>query len=831
VAVSSTAGNWLVRLLMMPATVLAADSSWSFANLVAWQTMLMRLLGGGTATSSPDSRAELVWTHFPTSWGVFVLLGCAAAAGYTVTVLYRREMNSCPPWMKTVLASLRCASLLLIACILLGLAAVTIASRTLNPTVVIARDASASMQTADARLGDSVVTRAAVVNRLLSSNSRLLKALSAKGRLEVFDFADQPHVVGFAQTNEAPLAALQPAGGGTNLAAVIEEGLRVERPATIVLFSDGQHTAKDDAHASARKAKLRGVPIFAVGIGDPRLPERERVVKVISRPQAWQGEPFEIEVFTTFQDANVGQRHIELFEERLAGNNRPADGGKLVAKGTIEVPTGGSGQTTFHFARTVDEPGQYVYRARLADSQATQPLAENDSVSDVVKVLSRESVRVLLVAGSPTWDYRLVQSLLSRDKTMAVSCWLQSLDKDRVQDGTRPIGHLPQTRAELFEYDVILLFDPDPAGLGFEWCELAREFVGDHSGGLLYMAGPKFTAQMLTSAVTNELTRLLPVKFADLAALSVESLLAANDASASLAVVAANADHPVLGFFADRNETVDKWQSLPGVFWSFPASEAAPTAQVLIELAEWGVGGVGGRRPIVVAGRFGAGNTVYLGLDATWRWRSAGRQAEYFDKFWIQTIRFLAEGRSLEGRHRGYVQTDRERYQIGQRVNVSARLLDGAFVPLVASKIDGVVEHPSADPQTISLLPVEQQPGRYQTALTALDVGLWTIHIPLPDATSDFDRCETTFTVELPALETSQVWLNRPLLEQLAAQSGGRYFEVSELDELAAAVPNRVEKIEERSEPRPLWDVPGMLIALVGLLSTEWLLRRQFSLL
>ena len=91
-------------------------------------------------------------------------------------------------------------------------------------------------------------------------------------------------------------------------------------------------------------------------------------------------------------------------------------------------------------------------------------LAEDDNqlASAVVKVLSRERVRVLLVAGAPTWEYRLVQKLLSRDKTITVSCWLQTLDEERAQEGTRPITRLPITKEELFYYDVMMLFDPNP---------------------------------------------------------------------------------------------------------------------------------------------------------------------------------------------------------------------------------------------------------------------------------------------------------------------------------------------------------------------------------
>ena len=90
---------------------------------------------------------------------------------------------------------------------------------------------------------------------------------------------------------------------------------------------------------------------------------------------------------------------------------------------------------------------------------------------------------------------------------------------------------------------------------------------------------------------------------------------------------------------------------------------------------------------------------------------------------------------------------------------------------------------------------------------------------------------ETAFNVDLPSVETNQVWLNKPLLMDLASLSGGKYFDVDQLDRLAAAVPDKSETVEVRSKPDPLWDVRGMLIALVGLLGCEWFLRKRYKLL
>ncbi|HEY2411183.1 MAG TPA: hypothetical protein VGI40_03015 [Pirellulaceae bacterium] len=794
-------------------------------------------------------RSEFAFSNLPATWGVFVFVAVVAAVLYAVVAVYRREMSSCPSWVKNLLATLRCCTMLLLATIFLNPSIIDVASRTIEPTIVVARDQSASMSTADnyhdpdaarttaaalgidvAALRDQLPTRIELVNRLLAkSGSKLVAALEKKGSVEIYDFSDQPHWVTLDISADAPIPSLAATSHSTNLASAVEAGLKTQRPAAIILFTDGQHTTPDNCLESARHAKSRRIPLLLVGVGDPSRPKTERVRRVMAPTQAWPGEPFEIEAILSFQGVDSGSRRVELFEEQLNDSGQ-SSGAKLVAATEVSTPETGDGQATARFARTVEAAGRYVYRARIQNSERRQA-AEDAATSDVVNVLSRQSLRVLLIAGSPTWDYRLVQTLLSRDKTISLSCWLQSLDPGRKQDGNRPIDAFPKTKAELFEYDVVLLFDPNPQGWDENWTELLSQFVSEHAGGVLFMAGPQFTTELLASASAAKLSALLPVKIGDLANLEIESLTAANQTAWPLRLFPANADHPALKFSPDRNENQRRWQSLPGVLWSLPAVDATPAAQILVEHTNPALAIAGKPRPLIIAGRYGAGNTLYLGFSGTWRWRSAGEQAEFFDKFWIQAVRFLVEGRSLAGRRRGYVQTDRERYEVGQRVNISARVLDASFQSLELPKIEATVEQPLKPPETVSLMPVGDHSGRYEAAITAQTTGITTVRLLIPEAGTKSDELTTNFLVELPSLEASQTWLNRPLLTRLASESGGRYFEVNEIDQLAAAVPNRVEKVEERSPPRPIWDTPAMLVALVGLLSTEWLLRKRFSLL
>ncbi|MCI0359733.1 MAG: VWA domain-containing protein, partial [Planctomycetaceae bacterium] len=630
------------------------------ADLAPWQRTLLTWLGYDFSSSAEGARPELVWTNLPASWGVFVLIAAVAALIWAVYWVYRREIDTCPAWVKMVLATLRTAVVLLLVVIFLGPALVELRQRTIQPSLVVLRDASQSMNNPDAyedeetakiaaaalrqspeKIKQDHPSRVQIVNEVLASgNAKLLAELRTKGKLQALNFAEQVTKVdlrdgavgnalrgvpdGNKSSNEAPpntapaLPPLVADGRGSDLFSAIRQSLASDSPAAIVMFTDGQHTGKDDARAAAREAKERGVPLLVVGVGDPSRPRNLEVTKVMVSSKVWQDEPFEVDAPISMNGIEAAEIRAELIEQRVGDNDATIGGGTVVQ--TVQVTSKPGERPRAQFSHTPREAGRFVYTVKVEPQEGERHEEDNQLSSPVVQVLSREKVRVLLVAGAPTWEYRLVQKLLSRDKTIVVSCWLQTLDEERAQEGTRLISHLPTTKDELFYYDVILMFDPNPQEFDQAWMELLKQFVGDHSGGLLFMAGPKHSGRLLTNARTAELTKVLPVTFGDVGALEVAALLSTNQRAWGLKVVPANVDHPTMRFYPERQETLQRWETLPGIFWSFPCKDARPAAQVLLEHSDPTLRSVEGSRPLLVAGRYGSGNTLYVGFNGTWRW-------------------------------------------------------------------------------------------------------------------------------------------------------------------------------------------------------------------
>jgi hypothetical protein len=66
------------------------------------------------------------------------------------------------------------------------------------------------------------------------------------------------------------------------------------------------------------------------------------------------------------------------------------------------------------------------------------------------------------------------------------------------------------------------------------------------------------------------------------------------------------------------------------------------------------------------------------------------------------------------------------------------------------------------------------------------------------------------------------------VLERIAAMTGGRYWTLDQLSELAAAVPYSKAGIVER-QTLDLWNLPLVFLVLLALKLGEWLMRLKWG--
>ena len=209
-----------------------------------------------------DAEVRLGWTNLPSSWRVFVALFVAAGLLHSALWIYRRDAARLTARQRQILTGLRLAAIALLLLAALGPSLAFTQYRILKPVVVVLRDSSLSMATADRYLpGKDAVALAQATGRIESSfnaqppsradivndlfrrqDGALLTQLGKRGQLRMLDFAEsvtpvsvpaqdqksqEPPKESDPSTPSAPESyiPLKPAGPGTNLHRALQEAL------------------------------------------------------------------------------------------------------------------------------------------------------------------------------------------------------------------------------------------------------------------------------------------------------------------------------------------------------------------------------------------------------------------------------------------------------------------------------------------------------------------------------------------------------------------------------------------------------------------------------
>ena len=795
--------------------------------------------------------------------------------------MYRHEIPTCPPAKKIVLASVRLVVLTFLVVLLLRPSMSVVEVNETKPVVPLIRDASLSFGKKEKYSDDQLIemmakvtgwdesefrdpgkSRAEILNHLMNKDRfAFVDNLRNRATIKLYDLDDILEQIAVfparssseqakkqneneSTEDESSIASsdtnvplLEAKGRGTDLRQGLKEVLKdSKRMAAIVLFSDGQHNGNDDVLEIAKTAAKKKIPIFCIGIGDPTRRMNIKINDLTVRKTVRPDEPFKVEGRISFEQLTLPNITVDLYRQTVdADSGKPNDDKQLIHTREIPIdPETESNLIRVDFQDTLNVPGTYSYSLAVRPIEGESVTADNTEDSSVMEVID-EKVKVLLIAGAPTWEYRMVQRLLQRDQAISLSCWLQTMDTDRTQEGNEPISVLPQTIEELGQYNVVMLFDPDPRDFSEEWINTLKTFAKRKAGGVLYMAGPKFTGTFVTLNRLGGIREILPVQFGDTNDIDLNQALTSmiNVNPGKMLMVEDNLNHQVMSFHSDKLDNRKRWEEMPNIYWSFPTLTAKPATQILMERGD--LVNEEGNQPLIVAGRYGAGNILYFGFNGTWRWRRVGVQAQYFDRFWIQVVRFLVETRSLQGSRRGVIDPDRNNYELGDQMIITASFLNEQFEPMADPSVPAIISSDDGQTREIEFKLLPSQKGEYQARTVANATGSYKILVNLPGA--DVDAVEPAeFKVEAPSAELKAEWMNEKLLRDLADDSGGAYISINELPTLLDRIPTKTSTVEIKTPPKPLWDVNNQLRFFafgfpIILLACEWAVRKWYRLL
>ncbi|HTV79523.1 MAG TPA: hypothetical protein VMF03_14810 [Steroidobacteraceae bacterium] len=601
-----------------------------------------------------------------------------------------------------------------------------------------------------------------------------------------------------------PAATLTATGPATHIGAVLDQFASDTASVpvgAIVLLSDGGDNGGRIDRSTIEALRQRHIAVHTVGFGATRVPRDIELQNVALTARALAHS--RVTAMVEVSQSGFAARHV---------NVTVRDAARLLA--TRDLVLGADGATA-SAELTFDLPDAGPRILRFAVSAlAGETNTRNNELTRLVNVESGPR-RILYVEGEPRWEYKFIRRAEDDDKAVQLVSMLRTTEnkiyRQGVKDGLELADGFPTRPEDLFGYDGIIMGSVDAGYFNAAQQALMREFVDRRGGGLLFLGGRQALADGVWGG--SQLNELLPVTLP-----MIGSTFRRENASVSL--TAAGADSPVTRLLDDRTANMALWNRLPQLADFQNPGVAKPGA---VELAQMHV--AGRSMPLLVTENYGRGRTAVLATGGTWRWQMSLPLGDpTHSVFWHQLLHWLVS----DTRGQLSAQVSASTLQDDGHVQLLADVRDRSYLPATDAVVNAHLIGPDRLQADVALRPVPGQPGRYQTDWTAPAVGMYVADLTATQGSLGAGHDTVAFQREDGVAENFHTAQNVDLLKSLAADTGGRYWQVDDLAALARAIPfsNAGVSVQKFQD---LWNMPAVFLLLMLLPLCEWLLRRRWG--
>ncbi|HVY37076.1 MAG TPA: glutamine amidotransferase [Polyangia bacterium] len=681
--------------------------------------------------------------------------------------------------------------------------------------VAVLVDASRSMEVRPPDGGPSRADRAAA---LIDAAAPELAALQRDGHdVDLYAFADAL-TPATRESLHAP-----PAGDATRIGEALGE-LRARYAGrdlgAVLLISDGVDTGRigeGPLDATTRTTiEALGAPIHTVGLSEKSLRDLS-IATVLADELAFVRTPVTIEAVV--RQNGLPDRQVDVTLER--------DGRPVATRGV--VLRGDRSEEKVSFDWLPDHPGNFVFRISTP-VLAGEALSSNNQQSFTLKVI-RDRVRVLHLAGRPSWDERFLRAMLRRDPNVdLVSFFILRTETDEQPWNHDDLSLIPFPTFEIFEeqlrsFDLVIFQNFNYAPYGVEpFLPNLRDYVEE--GGALAMIGGDLSFASGGYGLTP-LRDILPVELPPIApTLDGENDPALTTDTFKPRLTPEGHTHPITSLVLNPRENEAGWAKLPPLVGINRVPRVKPGAATLL-VHPSAKGGDGKPAPVLAAGDAGKGRTLALLTDSAWHWgflaAGEGDDGRAFQRFWENAVRWLVRDPALTLLR---IELARQEYRRDQPITARVRAMhaDYTAAPGVDVLLDVNPAGAVAGARPLRSLKVTtDSDGDAEVDAGLLPPGAYrmTGHATLDGRAVAQDE---TFVVRAAGPELDDVAARDRVLRELAQVSGGEY-RAEKLPRLAVR-PSREIRVG-RQETVEVWSRPPLLIVGLALLLIEWTLRRR----
>jgi len=482
----------------------------------------------------------------------------------------------------------------------------------------------------------------------------------------------------------------------------------------------------------------------------------------------------------------------------------------------------------FDLELTPERPELIVYdiNVELRDEEI---ITENNHYSFLVDNSEKDPLDILYVEGHPRNEYKFIRRAVEDDQSLRLATYLQTgpekFYRQGIESATELSGGFPENREELFQYEAIILGDIEKNFFNADQLQMIEDFVAERGGGFL-MSG-----MVDEEFINTPIADILPL-----------TLVEENFLPSHLRGGIRRGEHPtgelyyprlttngefspVLRLSGDDSENSLLWQQLPELQGIYVTGRIKPGATVLVEhplLAYQNQA-----LPLVATQRYGSGRSMSVTTASSWRWQMMlPSEDQSHETLWRQMIRWLA----VSAPARISIDFDREFYNVGDEVNVTATVLDDEY----EADNDAILYMQKTNPlDQITDTPMEwdiEEDGVYRSSFVVEEEGVFNLLVDVAsaagDAARDSSEKHAAFVVTPSLREYTNAGLDRGLLARVAEASGGSYFDIADARNLPEAIeftPNAYSQEVQID----LWDRPWLLALLILLLCVDWITRRM----
>ena len=714
---------------------------------------------------------------------LFCLGGALAAVQYGAT---RKTLDRTRAF---ILFSLRLLALSLILGFALNPSLATREEQRISPSVAIVVDTSQSM--GQAASGENM-TRLDEARALLTGGaSPLLAAMKENFDVSVYGLADSLRPLDVGDLD------LLKAGGREGDVKEALETLRWKN--TVVVFlSDGNVRWHESGEPQ--------LPVITVPMGNPKE-YRDILIRAVKAPTL------------AFKDREVFL-DVTIRSYGYAGSTLPVllkDSERLLAAREISIQDD-TWEGTVSLSFTPGEVGRKNLSLEVP-LQVGESLVGNNEITLSIRVI-RDKTRILMVTGTPSMNYRFMRTALKNDPSVDLLSFV-------ILRSPSDILNVPTQEQSLIPFPVETLFSKELASFDLvifddfnyrlfltpDHLENLRNFV-QGGGGFAIIGGPHVFHEGRDGL--SPVADLLPFRF-------VERESYQRDSPVGVKLSQEGTEHPMMrppDDFANSDPHASLfWQDMPPLDGINPV-EAKRSSIVLLE-SEKGI-----PWPILILSDYGKGRVVALATDCSWQWymgmvaRGKGNQA--YLTLVHRMVRWLTHDPGLEAVQ---ILLPEKGPSAGQETDVRVQFHGKDWPKGADPAVFFSVVSPGGAGIESKLRPAAH-PGEYLLSFLPKEGGIYRIKVETP-----VGRLEEPMVVAGP-FESFDAALDHDQLKKIAAFTGGKYLPKG--DDLLKAVEGYAQGKERRfieQKRLPLWATPLVMALVLGLLTSEWYLRRRWGLL